>query len=106
MGDNEKRGIPIGAATRRRPIEMATNIKVHFNDLQLEFQTILDDHAEELTELTKKAVDSFDFEKVLEEYVHERLQRAIEDAFREIDVTDKIKLMIWTSIEKKLGGGI
>ena len=108
-GTEEKRGIPIlGRPGQERPgaITMSTDIKVHFNTLQIQFQKILDNHAEEIERLTEKAVADFDFEESLRIYVHARIRLSMEEAFREIDVTDKIKLLIWNEIEKRLGRGI
>lgn len=83
-------------------ITISSDLRLSFEQLGIKFQRILTEHQEELEVLTKKAVESFDFEGVLESHIHSVIQYGIERAFDDVDLSDKFRVEIWNEIEKRL----
>lgn len=83
-------------------ITLTSDLKLAFEQLQIKFMSILDGHRAEIEELTKKAVDSFDFEDVLRSHVHDLMREGLDKVFSEIDLSDRFRTIIWTEIEKKM----
>ena len=58
-------------------ITLNTDIKLEFDQLRQHYMNYMDGHKEELNKIIEKAINSFDFEKVMTEYVHEAIREAL-----------------------------
>lgn len=83
-------------------ITLESDLKLSLDELNIKFISMLNGHRDELEMIIDKAVESFDFEKVLTEHVHNIIEDALYKAAQEIDLTDNIKALIWSKIEENI----
>lgn len=78
----------------QRPVTLTTDLKVHFDQLGTMFQTMVANKQEELRKIMEAHLESFDFDRVLEEHIHELINRSIKKAFDNIDPSNDLECMI------------
>ena len=83
-------------------ITITSDIALSFNQLTIKFQSILDDHKEEIEAMTRKAVAEFDFEAVLKAHIQNKIEEGLSKAFESIDLSERFQTMIWKEIDEKL----
>lgn len=83
-------------------LTLKSDLEVSFEHLVIKFQSILDEHRDQLEEIVRKTVDDFDFEEILQRHIKYKIEEGIEKAFSEIDLSDSLKTKIWNEIEKRV----
>jgi len=83
-------------------ITITSDIALSFKQLTIKFQSILDDHKEEIEAMTRKAVAEFDFEAVLKAHIQNKIEEGLSKAFESIDLSERFQTMIWKEIDEKL----
>lgn len=83
-------------------ILIETGIRASFDDLQIQFLSVLQDYGDDFKRIIQAAIDNFDFESLLTDHVRSKIIEGLEKAFDEIDMTNTLKVMVWNELEKKL----
>jgi hypothetical protein len=83
-------------------ITVESDIKLAFDQLRYKFQSILNEHSQEIETIVRNAIANFNFEEVLKAHVEGKINQGLEEAFNEIDLKESLKSKIWAEIEKKM----
>lgn len=83
-------------------IKIESDIKIGFETLNYKFQSLIQDKQEELNKIIKNIIDNFNFEEALSIHINSKLKDSIEQAFDEIDITQSLKNLIWSRLEKEI----
>lgn len=83
-------------------LRLESNLRLSFEEMNIRFQSIIMDHQDELDRIIKNTIKDFDFERVLTAHVNCKIQEGIDKAFKEIDVSEALKMRIWSEINKRL----
>ena len=79
-------------------IKLQSDLRISFDQIGIKFQSIVNDHREQLEEITRKIVEEFDFQTLLKEHIEEGLEKA----FDKIDLSENLTIEIWNEINKRL----
>ena len=83
-------------------MRLESDLKISFEQLNIKFQSMLNDKRDELEKIVKNIIDNFDFEKLLKYHIEAKIKESLEKAFDEIDLSENLKIKLWNEIEKKL----
>ena len=84
----------------KQPIELQTNIKIAFDELNVTMRNILDNKKEELALMIKNTVENFDFEKILTEKIHSKINYELDKVVEDIDILNILKPEVKRTIGK------
>ena len=84
-------------------ITLNSDLRLSFEEMNIRFMSILDDKRDELTGILRMAMDEFDFTKAFEEHVQAKIHEGLDKAFDEIDISARLKVLIWNELERRLG---
>ncbi len=83
-------------------ITLDSQIRISMEELNIAFSQLLNEKREELERMIKDELDSFDFEEMFRSHIRLAIERALEEAFRDIRLTDSVRTRIWNIIEKEM----
>jgi hypothetical protein len=83
-------------------IQLHSDLRLSFEQIGIKFQSILTEYQEQFETLSRRALESFDFEKAFAEHIHGCIEDGLEKAFSEIDLSERFKIEIWHEVEKRL----